>query len=70
MVSVVATRYAKALADVVVGQNNLDAGQVLAQLRSVQSLIEGSADLRNALAEAGLDVVGIEAELPVKLRTT
>ena len=50
MVSVVATRYAKALADVVIGADNLDAGQVLGQLRAVQSLIEGSADLRNALA--------------------
>jgi len=50
MVSVVATRYAKALADVVVGQDHLDAGQTLAQLRSVQALIASSADLRNALA--------------------
>jgi F-type H+-transporting ATPase subunit delta len=46
MVSVVATRYAKALADVV----GLDAARVLAQLRSIQALIESSADLRNALA--------------------
>ena len=50
MVSVVATRYAKALADVVIGADNLDAAQVLAQLRSVSSVIESSADLRNALA--------------------
>lgn len=50
MVSVVATRYAKALADVVVLADGLDAGEVLAQLRSVQELIVHSADLRNALA--------------------
>jgi F-type H+-transporting ATPase subunit delta len=55
MVSVVASRYAKALSDVIVadiaaGQNNLDAGQALAQLRSVHALIVSSADLRNVLA--------------------
>jgi F-type H+-transporting ATPase subunit delta len=50
MVSVVARRYAKALADVVLDADGLDAGQVLAQLQSIQSFIEGSADLRNALA--------------------
>ncbi len=50
MISVVAHRYAKALADVVVGQDRLDAAQVLAQLRAVHALIDSSADLRNALA--------------------
>jgi len=49
MVSVAATRYAKALADVV-ASSALDAAAVLAQLRSVEALIESSADLRNALA--------------------
>lgn len=50
MVSVVAVRYAKALGDVVVLGDGLDAGEVLAQLRAIQELIESSADLRNALA--------------------
>jgi F-type H+-transporting ATPase subunit delta len=49
MVSVAATRYAKALADVV-ASSALDAAAVHAQLRSVEALIESSADLRNALA--------------------
>jgi len=50
MVSVAATRYAKALADVVVLADGFDANQVLSQLRAVEGLIDGSADLRNALA--------------------
>jgi F-type H+-transporting ATPase subunit delta len=50
MISVVATRYAKALADVVVQAPGIDVAQVLSQLRSIQSLIDSSADLRNALA--------------------
>lgn len=50
MISVVATRYAKALADVVLQAQGVDAAQVLSQLRSIQGLIDGSADLRNALA--------------------
>jgi F-type H+-transporting ATPase subunit delta len=50
MVSVVATRYAKALADVVVLGDGLDAGEVLSQLRAAHEMIKGSADLRNALA--------------------
>jgi F-type H+-transporting ATPase subunit delta len=50
MVSVAATRYAKALTDVVVLADGMDANDVLAQLRSIQELFEGSADLRNALA--------------------
>lgn len=50
MISVVATRYAKALADVVVAAPDVDAAQVLTQLQSIQSLIDRSADLRNALA--------------------
>jgi F-type H+-transporting ATPase subunit delta len=49
MVSVVAARYAKALADVVVQGDGLDAAQVLEQLRAVHALMESSADLRNAL---------------------
>jgi F-type H+-transporting ATPase subunit delta len=49
MVSVAATRYAKALADVV-ATSALDAAEVLSQLRSMEALIGGSADLRNALA--------------------
>jgi F-type H+-transporting ATPase subunit delta len=51
MLSVVAVRYAKALADVVTAPNSgLDAAQVLSQLQQVQALIQSSADLRNALA--------------------
>ncbi len=51
MLSVVATRYAKALADVVTAPGSgVEAAQVLAQLQRIQALIESSADLRNALA--------------------
>jgi len=49
MVSVVAARYAKALADVV-QTDGLDSNAVLAQLRAVHGLIESSSDLRVALA--------------------
>jgi F-type H+-transporting ATPase subunit delta len=49
MLSVVATRYARALVDVVVSSNS-DGAQVLAGLRSVEQLIEGSPELRTALA--------------------
>ena len=49
MVSVAASRYAHALADVV-ASSGLDAAQTLAQLRSVEALLNSSADLRNALA--------------------
>ena len=44
MLSVVAKRYARALGDVVT-----DASQALAQLREVEQIVAGSADLRNAL---------------------
>lgn len=51
MLSVVATRYAKALADVVTAPGSgVDATLVLAQLNQIQSLIDSSSDLRNALA--------------------
>ena len=50
MVSAAARRYAKALADAVVLADGLDAGAVLAQLRSIQELLASSADLSNALA--------------------
>ncbi len=48
MLSVVATRYGRALADVVVTAN-VDGGQVLSALRQVEDLIEGSHELRAAL---------------------
>jgi F-type H+-transporting ATPase subunit delta len=47
MVSVVAARYAKALADVV---GSADSPAIIAQLRVVEETIGGSADLRSALA--------------------
>ena len=47
MISVVAARYAKALADVV-GQ--ADPEQIVNQLRGIESMIEGSNELKNALA--------------------
>jgi F-type H+-transporting ATPase subunit delta len=51
MRSVVATRYARALVDVVSSHTPaLDAAQVVAQLHSVRDLINGSAELRAALA--------------------
>ncbi len=63
MVSVVATRYAKALADVVVLGDKLDAAEVLMQLRAIQDLIESSADLRNALASPAVAPVRKRAVL-------
>jgi len=48
MLSVVATRYAKALVDVV-SASKFDPATALTQLKAVESLIEGSQDLRNAL---------------------
>ena len=48
MLSVVATRYGRALADVVVSAN-IDGSVVLKALRQVEELIEGSAELRGAL---------------------
>src|ERR1700691_5860791 len=50
MLSVVATRYAKALVDVVAAPGSLvDPSAALAQLRSIQEVFAGSLDLRNAL---------------------
>ncbi len=48
MLSVVATRYGRALADVVVGAN-VDGAVVLGALRQVEVLIQSSAELRGAL---------------------
>ena len=51
MVSVVAARYARALADVVTGAaSRTDPAQALAQLRTIEQQIAGSVVLRNALA--------------------
>jgi F-type H+-transporting ATPase subunit delta len=51
MLSVVARRYAKALADVVTAPGSgVDAALVLTQLRAIQSVIDSSSDLRNAFA--------------------
>jgi F-type H+-transporting ATPase subunit delta len=51
MLSVVATRYAKALVDVVTAEGSgLDVAQVLTQLRAIQGVIDSSSDLRNAFA--------------------
>src|SRR5690349_15440624 len=50
MLSVLAKRYAKALVDVVAGPgSNVDPAQALTQLRAIEELVAGSADLRNAL---------------------
>ena len=48
MLSVVATRYGRALADVVVSAN-IDGTVVLGALRQVEELIHGSAELRAAI---------------------
>jgi len=48
MLSVVASRYGRALADVVVS-SNIDGTQVLAGLRQVEALVESSAELRSML---------------------
>ena len=51
MLSVVSTRYARALVDVVTAPgSNADPTLVLSQLRAVENLIHGSAVLRHALA--------------------
>src|SRR5262245_21095395 len=50
MLSVVATRYAKALVDVVTSHAEIDPAQVVAELHSIQDLISSSAQLRAALA--------------------
>jgi F-type H+-transporting ATPase subunit delta len=50
MVSVVAARYAKALLDVVIEPKSaVEPGAILAQLRTVEQLIESSPELRNVL---------------------
>jgi F-type H+-transporting ATPase subunit delta len=48
MLSVVATRYGRALADVVVS-SNIDGTVVLGALRQVEAMVDGSAELRAAL---------------------
>ena len=51
MISVVAARYAKALADVVTAQDaKVDAAVIVAQLRAVEQVIESSNELKHALA--------------------
>lgn len=50
MRSAVATRYAKALVDVVTAHPELHSADVLRGLRSVEELIESSEDLENALS--------------------
>jgi len=51
MISVVAARYAKALADVVAPEGKgVDAAPIAAQLRVVEDIIASSTELRNALA--------------------
>ena len=50
MLSVVSTRYAKALVDVVLHPGSgLDPGVALTQLKSIAEMIAGSQDLRTAL---------------------
>jgi F-type H+-transporting ATPase subunit delta len=56
MISVVTARYARALADVVAaetsqaGHSPIDPTQIVAQLREIDAVIQGSAELRHALA--------------------
>lgn len=50
MLSAVAARYAKALVDVITANKEIDPAAILSQLRSVEELIAGSEDLKNALA--------------------
>src|SRR5215471_17366446 len=50
MLSVVARRYVRALGDVVTAPGSqIDPAKALSELRSVEQIIAGSADLRNAL---------------------
>ncbi|MEO5922685.1 MAG: ATP synthase F1 subunit delta [Bryobacteraceae bacterium] len=56
MLSVVATRYGRALADVVVTAN-IDGAVVLSALRQVEDVIEGSAELRAALLSPAVSPV-------------
>jgi F-type H+-transporting ATPase subunit delta len=48
--SVIVSRYASALADVVTGPSGMDTAQVVQQLRSFEALLAGSMALQNALA--------------------
>jgi F-type H+-transporting ATPase subunit delta len=48
--SVIVSRYASALADVVTGPSGMDTAQVVTQLRSFEVLLSGSVALQNALA--------------------
>jgi F-type H+-transporting ATPase subunit delta len=51
MISVVTSRYARALADVVAaGQSPADPARIIAQLREIDGIVDGSPELRNALA--------------------
>ena len=51
MLSVVARRYAKALADVVASTDSqLNPADVVSQLRAIEAIVNSSLDLRNALA--------------------
>jgi len=51
MLSVVARRYAKALADVVASTDSqLNPAEVASQLRAIEAIVKSSQDLRNALA--------------------
>src|ERR1700746_3404866 len=51
MPSVVARRYAKALADVVASTDSqLNPAEVVSQLRAIEAIVESSQDLRNVLA--------------------
>jgi F-type H+-transporting ATPase subunit delta len=46
----IVSRYASALVDVVTGPNGMDAAPVAQQLRAFESLLSGSAELKNVLA--------------------
>ena len=48
--SVIVSRYASALADIVTGPSGMDSAQVVQQLRSFEALLVGSSALQNALA--------------------
>ena len=50
MLSVAARRYAKALADVVATDSQLNPAEVVSQLRAIEAVVKSSQDLRNVLA--------------------
>lgn len=50
MLSVVARRYAKALADVVATDSQLNPAEAVSQLRAIEAIVKSSQDLRNVLA--------------------